>query len=224
MHSLVPSLLSTLKNKELSPVIGQKGLQGTVPCSGQSQHSEHSPHSLRRGKTEEGCSEYVGKLFFFFFDQSTALLVSHLCHIEQVQFSFSCLSAKKLAPIPPKGPFCQMGAMSDQSTGQPSPVSLSPTPPSTPSPYGFSYPQGYATISSPCQTQTATTPSLSSPPSLAGTLNKPRPIPKPPRQRPNLPPPQPPSTPGTSPQPLDHSSGLLDGLSPGESMSTGNCN
>ncbi|XP_011486712.1 rho GTPase-activating protein 44 isoform X4 [Oryzias latipes] len=166
----------TLKNKELSPVIGQKGLQGTVPCSGQSQHSEHSPHSLRR--------------------------------------------AKKLAPIPPKGPFCQMGAMSDQSTGQPSPVSLSPTPPSTPSPYGFSYPQGYATISSPCQTQTATTPSLSSPPSLAGTLNKPRPIPKPPRQRPNLPPPQPPSTPGTSPQPLDHSSGLLDGLSPGESMST----
>ncbi|XP_024140839.1 rho GTPase-activating protein 44 isoform X4 [Oryzias melastigma] len=166
----------TLKNKELSPVIGQKGLQGAVPCSGQSQHSEHSPHSLRR--------------------------------------------AKKLAPIPPKGPFCQMGAMSDQSTGQPSPVSLSPTPPSTPSPYGFSYPQGYATISSPCQTQTATTPSLSSPPSLAGTLTKPRPTPKPPRQRPNLPPPQPPSTPGTSPQPLDHSSGLLDGLSPGESMST----
>ncbi|XP_078794053.1 rho GTPase-activating protein 44 isoform X8 [Oryzias latipes] len=172
----IRKIQSTLKNKELSPVIGQKGLQGTVPCSGQSQHSEHSPHSLRR--------------------------------------------AKKLAPIPPKGPFCQMGAMSDQSTGQPSPVSLSPTPPSTPSPYGFSYPQGYATISSPCQTQTATTPSLSSPPSLAGTLNKPRPIPKPPRQRPNLPPPQPPSTPGTSPQPLDHSSGLLDGLSPGESMST----
>ncbi|KAF6727228.1 Rho GTPase-activating protein 44 [Oryzias melastigma] len=170
------TLKSTLKNKELSPVIGQKGLQGAVPCSGQSQHSEHSPHSLRR--------------------------------------------AKKLAPIPPKGPFCQMGAMSDQSTGQPSPVSLSPTPPSTPSPYGFSYPQGYATISSPCQTQTATTPSLSSPPSLAGTLTKPRPTPKPPRQRPNLPPPQPPSTPGTSPQPLDHSSGLLDGLSPGESMST----
>ncbi|XP_024140838.1 rho GTPase-activating protein 44 isoform X3 [Oryzias melastigma] len=172
----IRKIQSTLKNKELSPVIGQKGLQGAVPCSGQSQHSEHSPHSLRR--------------------------------------------AKKLAPIPPKGPFCQMGAMSDQSTGQPSPVSLSPTPPSTPSPYGFSYPQGYATISSPCQTQTATTPSLSSPPSLAGTLTKPRPTPKPPRQRPNLPPPQPPSTPGTSPQPLDHSSGLLDGLSPGESMST----
>lgn len=112
--------------------------------------------------------------------------------------------------------------MSDQSTGQPSPVSLSPTPPSTPSPYGFGYPQGYATISSPGQVaQMVTTPSLSSPPSLAGTLTKARPVPKPPRQRPNLPPPQPPTTPGTSPQPLDHSTGLLDGLSPGESMSTG---
>ncbi|XP_032430253.1 rho GTPase-activating protein 44-like isoform X4 [Xiphophorus hellerii] len=172
----IRKIQSTLKNKELSPVIGQKGLQGVVTPSGQSQHSEHSPHSLRR--------------------------------------------AKKLAPIPPKGPYCQTGAMSDQSTGQPSPVSLSPTPPSTPSPYGFSYPQGYATIGSPSQSQTATTPSLSSPPSLAGTLTKPRPTPKPPRQRPNLPPPQPPSTPGSSPQPLEHSSGLLDGLPPGESMST----
>ncbi|XP_056221812.1 rho GTPase-activating protein 44-like isoform X5 [Seriola aureovittata] len=166
----------TLKNKELSPVIGQKGIQGTMTSCGQSQHSEHSPHTLRR--------------------------------------------AKKLAPIPPKGPYCQTGAMSDQSTGQPSPVSLSPTPPSTPSPYGFSYPQGYATIGSPGQIQAATTPSLSSPPSLAGTLTKARPTPKPPRQRPSLPPPQPPTTPGASPQPLDHSAGLLDGLSPGESMST----
>uniref|UniRef100_A0A8C9XPI1 Rho GTPase-activating protein 44 n=1 Tax=Sander lucioperca TaxID=283035 RepID=A0A8C9XPI1_SANLU len=129
--------------------------------------------------------------------------------------------SKKLAPIPPKAPYCQSGAMSDQSTGQPSPVSLSPTPPSTPSPYSFSYPQGYATIGSPGQIQMATTPCLSSPPSLAGTLTKTRPTPKPPRQRPSLPPPQPPSTPGTSPQPLDHSTGLLDGLSPGESMSTG---
>ncbi|XP_035468877.1 rho GTPase-activating protein 44-like isoform X13 [Scophthalmus maximus] len=166
----------TLKNKELSPVIGQKGLQGTMTSSGQTQHSEHSPLTLRR--------------------------------------------AKKLAPIPPKVPYCQSGAMSDQSTGQPSPVSLSPTPPSTPSPYGFSYPQGYATIGSPVQSQMATTPCLSSPPSLAGTLTKARPTPKPPRQRPNLPPPQPPSTPGSSPQPLENSPGLLDGLSPGESMST----
>ncbi|XP_060884203.1 rho GTPase-activating protein 44-like isoform X2 [Labrus mixtus] len=169
----IRKIQSTLKNKELSPVIGQKG---TMTSSGQSQHCENSPHSLRR--------------------------------------------AKKLAPIPPKVPYCQTGAMSDQSTGQPSPVSLSPTPPSTPSPYGFSYPQGYATIGSPGQSQMATTPSLSSPPSLAGTLTKNRPTPKPPRQRPSLPPPQPPSTPGTSPQPLEHSTGMLDGLSPGESMST----
>ncbi|XP_035468876.1 rho GTPase-activating protein 44-like isoform X12 [Scophthalmus maximus] len=172
----IRKIQSTLKNKELSPVIGQKGLQGTMTSSGQTQHSEHSPLTLRR--------------------------------------------AKKLAPIPPKVPYCQSGAMSDQSTGQPSPVSLSPTPPSTPSPYGFSYPQGYATIGSPVQSQMATTPCLSSPPSLAGTLTKARPTPKPPRQRPNLPPPQPPSTPGSSPQPLENSPGLLDGLSPGESMST----
>nr|XP_046212303.1 rho GTPase-activating protein 44-like isoform X1 [Oncorhynchus gorbuscha] len=162
-----------LMNKELSPVIGQKGFQGTAPSGGPSQpSSEHSPHTLRR--------------------------------------------AKKLAPIPPKY-YSQSGGMSDQSTGQPSPVSLSPTPPSTPSPYGFGYPQGYATIGSPGQAQTAT---LSSPPSLAGTLTKARPTPKPPRQRPSLPPPQPPSTPGSSPQPLEHSGVLLDGLSPGESMST----
>ncbi|XP_055771805.1 rho GTPase-activating protein 44-like isoform X6 [Salvelinus fontinalis] len=171
----VRKIQSTLKNNELSPVIGQKGFQGTAPSGGLSQHSsEHSPHTLRR--------------------------------------------AKKLAPIPPK-PYSQSGGMSDQSTGQPSPVSLSPTPPSTPSLYGFSYPQGYATIGSPGQAQTAT-PSLSSPPSLAGTLTKARPTPKPPRQRPSLPPPQPPSTPGSSPQPLEHGGGLLDGLSPGESMST----
>ncbi|XP_029563910.1 rho GTPase-activating protein 44 isoform X2 [Salmo trutta] len=168
-------LTSTLKNNELSPVIGQKGFQGTAPSGGLSQHSsEHSPHTLRR--------------------------------------------AKKLAPIPPK-PYSQSGGMSDQSAGQPSPVSLSPTPPSTPSLYGFSYPQGYATIGSPGQAQTST-PSLSSPPSLAGTLTKARPTSKPPRQRPSLPPPQPPSTPGSSPQPLEHGGGLLDGLSPGESMST----
>ncbi|XP_061666243.1 rho GTPase-activating protein 44-like isoform X1 [Syngnathoides biaculeatus] len=163
----------TLKNKELSPVIGQKGFQATLSSGAQ---SENSPHTLRR--------------------------------------------AKKLAPIPPKVPYSQTGAVSEQSTGQPSPVSLSPTPPSTPSPYGFGYPQGYATIGSLGHVHMAGTPSLSSPPSLAGTLIKARPTPKPPRQRPNLPPPQPPSTPGTSPQPLDHSSGLLDGLSPGESMST----
>uniref|UniRef100_A0A6Q2Z7A9 Rho GTPase-activating protein 44 n=1 Tax=Esox lucius TaxID=8010 RepID=A0A6Q2Z7A9_ESOLU len=144
----------------------------------------------------------------------------------QLRFSpgvLSCLSAaKKLAPVPPK-PYSQSGGMCDQSPGQPSPVSLSPTPPSTPSPYGFSYPQGYATIGSPGQAQPAAAPSLSSPPSLVGALAKARPTPKPPRQRPSLPPPQPPGTPGSSPQPLEHSGGLLDGLSPGESMSTGKC-
>ncbi|XP_041939892.1 rho GTPase-activating protein 44-like isoform X2 [Alosa sapidissima] len=168
----------TLKNKELSPVIGQKAMQ-TAPSSGYSLCTEPSPHSLRK-------------------------------------------VSKKLAPIPPKCPYPPSGAMSDQSTGQPSPISLSPTPPSTPSPYSFSYPQGYATIASPGGggsggMQATTPPSLSSA-GATGTLPKARPAPKP-RQRPSLPPPQPPSTPGSSPQPLEHA-GLLEGLSPGESMST----
>nr|XP_046224864.1 rho GTPase-activating protein 44-like isoform X6 [Oncorhynchus gorbuscha] len=42
---------STLKNNELSPVIGQKGFQGTALSGGLSQHSsDHSPHTLRRAK------------------------------------------------------------------------------------------------------------------------------------------------------------------------------
>ncbi|XP_073801076.1 rho GTPase-activating protein 44 isoform X17 [Danio rerio] len=126
--------------------------------------------------------------------------------------------SKKLAPVPPKVPYGQSGGMSDQSTGQPSPVSLSPTPPSTPSPYGLSCPPGHAPTSSPGQTPLGGPHTLSSPPtSLTGTLTKSRPTPKP-RQRPSLPPPQPPTVPPTVPQPLEQ--GLLDGLSPGESMST----
>ncbi|XP_041861129.1 rho GTPase-activating protein 44 isoform X4 [Melanotaenia boesemani] len=133
--------------------------------------------------------------------------------------------SKKLAPVPPKVPYVQSGGMSDQSTGQPSPVSLSPTPPSTPSPYGLTCPPGQVPPSSPGQTPLGAHHSLSSPPSLTGTLTKSRPAPKP-RQRPSLPPPQPPTVPpGLSspamapiPQPLEQ--GLLDGLSPGESMST----
>ncbi|KAM4717199.1 rho GTPase-activating protein 44 isoform 3-T3 [Anableps anableps] len=177
----------SLKSKELSPVIGHKGIQvasPTVPpsCSlqscSQSPHStEHSPHALRKG-------------------------------------------SKKLAPVPPKVPYTQSGGMSDQSTGQPSPVSLSPTPPSTPSPYGLTCPPGQVPPSSPGQTPLGPTHSLSSPPSLSGTLTKSRPAPKP-RQRPSLPPPQPPPAPppmAPIPQPLEQ--GLLDGLSPGESMST----
>ncbi|XP_073801070.1 rho GTPase-activating protein 44 isoform X10 [Danio rerio] len=177
---------STLKSKELSPVIGHKAVQAsgsTVPPVGgqqsnsQSPHSaEHSPHTLRK-------------------------------------------VSKKLAPVPPKVPYGQSGGMSDQSTGQPSPVSLSPTPPSTPSPYGLSCPPGHAPTSSPGQTPLGGPHTLSSPPtSLTGTLTKSRPTPKP-RQRPSLPPPQPPTVPPTVPQPLEQ--GLLDGLSPGESMSTG---
>ncbi|XP_076121603.1 rho GTPase-activating protein 44 isoform X3 [Alosa pseudoharengus] len=181
---------STLKSKELSPVIGHKAIQVPVPtvpppggqqsCS-QSPHSaEHSPHTLRK-------------------------------------------ASKKLAPVPPKVPYGQSGCgssgMSDQSTGQPSPVSLSPTPPSTPSPYGLVCPPGQMTASSPGSAPSHT---LSSPPSLTGTLTKSRPTPKP-RQRPSLPPPQPPTVPGQTPPPppppLDQS--LLDGMSSGESMSTG---
>ncbi|XP_067313241.1 rho GTPase-activating protein 44 isoform X11 [Pseudorasbora parva] len=175
---------STLKSKELSPVIGHKAVQAagaTVPpvsgqqSSSQSPHSaEHSPHTLRK-------------------------------------------VSKKLAPVPPKVPYGQSGGMSDQSTGQPSPVSLSPTPPSTPSPYGLGCPPGHAPTSSPGQTPLGGPHTLSSPPSLTGTLTKSRPTPKP-RQRPSLPPPQPPTVPPTVPQPLEQ--GLLDGLSPGESMST----
>ncbi|XP_072550488.1 rho GTPase-activating protein 44 isoform X8 [Salminus brasiliensis] len=126
-------------------------------------------------------------------------------------------ASKKLAPVPPKVPYGQSGGMSDQSTGQPSPVSLSPTPPSTPSPYGLGCPPGHAPASSPGQAPLGAPHSLSSPPSLTGTLTKSRPTPKP-RQRPSLPPPQPPTIPPTAPQPMEQ--GLLDGLSPGESMST----
>ncbi|XP_033826314.1 LOW QUALITY PROTEIN: rho GTPase-activating protein 44 [Periophthalmus magnuspinnatus] len=187
-----PRLTSSLKSKELSPVIGHKAIQVATPtvppnCSPQSSsqcpHStEHSPHSLRKG-------------------------------------------SKKLAPVPPKVPYTQSGGMPDQSAGQPSPVSLSPTPPSTPSPYGLSCPPGPLPPSSPGQTPLGGPHSLSSPPSLTGTLTKSRPAPKP-RQRPSLPPPQPPSVPpgligpssASVPQPLEQ--GLMDGLSPGESMST----
>ncbi|XP_036829683.1 rho GTPase-activating protein 44 isoform X5 [Oncorhynchus mykiss] len=192
--------IGTLRSKESSPVIGHKGVQvagPTVPpgvgqqsCS-QSPHStEHSPHTMRKG-------------------------------------------SKKPAPIPPKVPagYGQSGSggISDQSTGQPSPVSLSPTPPSTPSPYGLAGPPqapGGLGASSPGQTplcgSLGSLGSLSSPPSLTGTLGKSRPTPKP-RQRPSLPPPQPPTVPQpgatpVGPGPLEQ--GILDGLSPGESMST----
>ncbi|XP_043924732.1 rho GTPase-activating protein 44 isoform X2 [Protopterus annectens] len=177
-------LTSNLKNKEVSPITGQKGGPSTnqIGSSGNIQQTagtgqpstDLSPHAIRK-------------------------------------------AAKKLAPIPPKVPFGQPGATADQSPGQPSPVSLSPTPPSTPSPYGISYTQGCSL--SPGLVSPAATPSLSSPPSLTSTLTKSRPTPKP-RQRPTLPPPQPPtpSLSGTSPQSMEHP--VIDGISPGESMST----
>ncbi|XP_015847875.1 rho GTPase-activating protein 44 isoform X5 [Peromyscus maniculatus bairdii] len=125
--------------------------------------------------------------------------------------------SKKLAPIPPKVPFVQPGTVSDQPTGQPSPVSLSPTPPSTPSPYGLSYPPGYSLASG--QLSPASAPPLASPSVFTSTLAKSRPTPKP-RQRPTLPPPQPPSVSLSASSPQSTENPMLDGMSPGESMST----
>ncbi|XP_053749098.1 rho GTPase-activating protein 44 isoform X4 [Panthera pardus] len=126
--------------------------------------------------------------------------------------------SKKLAPIPPKVPFGQPGAVADQPAGQPSPLSLSPTPPSTPSPYGLSYPQGYS-LASGQLSPAAAAPALASPSGFTSAAAKSRPTPKP-RQRPTLPPPQPPtvSLPAPSPQSTEHP--VLDGVAPGESMST----
>ena len=180
--------------------------------SSQSPHStEHSPHTLHKGQHLTGI-----EVFSIYILNRNTCCVTRLCRVFP--------GSKKLAPVPPKVPY---GGMSDQSTGQPSPVSLSPTPPSTPSPYGLACPPGLVPPSSPGQTPLGAPHSLSSPPSLTGTLTKSRPTPKP-RQRPSLPPPQPPTVPpgltglamAPVPQPLEQ--GLLDGLSPGESMSTGN--
>ncbi|KAJ8251406.1 hypothetical protein GJAV_G00221000 [Gymnothorax javanicus] len=182
-----PRLASSLKNKELSPMVGHKGIQvpgptvpptGVPPGSSQAQSSEHSPHTLRK-------------------------------------------VSKKLAPVPPKVPYVQSGGMSDQSTGHPSPVSLSPTPPSTPSPYGLGCPPGYATMSSPGQPASAgSVHSLSSPPSLTGDAHQVPPRPKA-QAKAQPAPPSAPNRPSTfqhqpsanGPHPARH-------LGPGESMST----
>ncbi|XP_056257586.1 rho GTPase-activating protein 44 isoform X5 [Seriola aureovittata] len=182
----------SLKSKELSPVIGHKAIQVAGPTVPPSSSPQSSSQSPH--STE------------------------HSPHTLRK-------GSKKLAPVPPKVPYGQSGGMSDQSTGQPSPVSLSPTPPSTPSPYGLACPPGQVPPSSPGQTPLGAPHSISSPPSLTGTLTKSRPTPKP-RQRPSLPPPQPPTAPpgfsglATAPVPQPLEQGLLDGLSPGESMST----
>eukprot|EP00071_Canis_lupus_P040747 XP_022274304.1 rho GTPase-activating protein 44 isoform X4 [Canis lupus familiaris] len=179
---------STAKSKELSPGSGQKG----SPGSSQGMLCAGTQPGAQAGASPSQQPP----------DQSPHTLRK---------------VSKKLAPIPPKAPFGQPGAGTDQSAGQPSPLSLSPTPPSTPSPYGLSYPQGYALASG--QLSPAAAPPLASPAGFAGAAAKSRPTPKP-RQRPTLPPPQPPTVglPAPSPQSAEHP--VLDGMAPGESMST----
>ncbi|XP_026903443.2 rho GTPase-activating protein 44 isoform X3 [Acinonyx jubatus] len=183
---------SASKSKELSPGSGQKGSPGS---------SQGTPCMGTQPGAPPGASPSQPPP-----DQSPHTLRK---------------VSKKLAPIPPKVPFGQPGAVADQSAGQPSPLSLSPTPPSTPSPYGLSYPQGYSLASgqlSPAAAAPAA-PALASPAGFTSAAAKSRPTPKP-RQRPTLPPPQPPtvSLPAPSPQSTEHP--VLDGVAPGESMST----
>ncbi|XP_019497054.1 PREDICTED: rho GTPase-activating protein 44 isoform X6 [Hipposideros armiger] len=179
----------TSKSKELSPGSGQKG----SPAS-----SQGVPCAGTQPGAQAGTSPSQPPA-----DQSPHTLRK---------------VSKKLAPNPPKVPFVQLGTVTDQSAGQPSPLSLSPTPPSTPSPYGLSYPQGYS-LASGQLSPAAAAPPLASPSSFTSTLTKSRPTPKP-RQRPTLPPPQPPTVnlSASSPQSTEHP--MLDGMSPGESMST----
>ncbi|XP_044105068.1 rho GTPase-activating protein 44 isoform X2 [Neovison vison] len=180
---------STAKSKELSPGSGQKGSPGS---------SQGTPSAGMQPGPQAGPSPSQPPP-----DQSPHTLRK---------------VSKKLAPIPPKVPFGQPGAVTEQSAGQPSPLSLSPTPPSTPSPYGLSYPQGYS-LASGQLSPAAAAPPLASPAGFTSSATKSRPTPKP-RQRPTLPPPQPPtvSLPAPSPQSTEHP--VLDGMAPGESMST----
>ncbi|KAM5309231.1 rho GTPase-activating protein 44 isoform 4-T4 [Glossophaga mutica] len=179
----------TSKGKELSPGSGQKG----TPGSSQGALCTGTQPGMQSGTSPSQLPA----------DQSPHTLRK---------------VSKKLAPIPPKVPFGQPGAATEQSPSQPSPLSLSPTPPSTPSPYGLSYPQGYP-LASGQLSPAAAAPPLASPSSFTSTLTKSRPTPKP-RQRPTLPPPQPPTVnlSASSPQSTEHP--VLDGMSPGESMST----
>uniref|UniRef100_A0A8C6G2R6 Rho GTPase-activating protein 44 n=1 Tax=Moschus moschiferus TaxID=68415 RepID=A0A8C6G2R6_MOSMO len=177
------------KSKELSPGSGQKGSPGS---------SQGTPSTGTQPGVQPGMSPGQPPA-----DQSPHTLRK---------------VSKKLAPIPPKVPFGQPGTLPEQPASQPSPLSLSPTPPSTPSPYGLSYPPGYS-LASGQLSPAAPAPPLASPSGFTGALSKSRPTPKP-RQRPTLPPPQPPtvSLAASSPQSSEHP--VLDGVSPGESMST----
>ncbi|XP_023043858.1 rho GTPase-activating protein 44 isoform X5 [Piliocolobus tephrosceles] len=189
-----PERTSTTKSKELSPGSAQKGSPGSsqgTACAG----TQPGAQPGAQPGTSPSPSQPPA-------DQSPHTLRK---------------VSKKLAPIPPKVPFGQPGAVADQSAGQPSPVSLSPTPPSTPSPYGLSYPQGYSLASG--QLSPASAPPLASPSVFTSTLSKSRPTPKP-RQRPTLPPPQPPTVNLSASSPQSTEPPVLDGMSPGESMST----
>uniref|UniRef100_A0A2K6ABE5 Rho GTPase-activating protein 44 n=1 Tax=Mandrillus leucophaeus TaxID=9568 RepID=A0A2K6ABE5_MANLE len=186
-----PERTSTTKSKELSPGSAQKGSPGSsqgTACAGTQPGAQPGAHPSPSQPPADQSPHSLRKV------------------------------SKKLAPIPPKVPFGQPGAVADQSAGQPSPVSLSPTPPSTPSPYGLSYPQGYSLASG--QLSPAAAPPLASPSVFTSTLSKSRPTPKP-RQRPTLPPPQPPTVNLSASSPQSTEPPMLDGMSPGESMSTG---
>ncbi|KAI6075581.1 Rho GTPase-activating protein 44 isoform X2 [Aix galericulata] len=186
---------STLKPKELSPVSGPQKGSGQQAAAAPPSPAEQSPRSLRKG----GCPA---------------------ARPPPRAPRPADRPSKKLAPIPPKAP---SGGTSEPPAGQPSPASLSPTPPSTPAPYGLAYPQGYCLASGQLSPAAAPSPSPPPPPlpPLGGSVTKSRPVPKP-RQRPSLPPPQPPtaSASGSSPQPAEPP--LLDAVAPGESVPTGN--
>ncbi|XP_057573190.1 rho GTPase-activating protein 44 isoform X1 [Hippopotamus amphibius kiboko] len=181
---------STSKSKELSPGSGQKGSPGS---------SQGTSSVGTQPGTQPGAS----------LSQPPADQSPHT--LRKV--------SKKLAPIPPKVPFGQPGSLPEPpAAGQPSPLSLSPTPPSTPSPYGLSYPPG-CSLASGQLSPAAAVPPLASPSGFTGALSKSRPTPKP-RQRPTLPPPQPPTVSLAASSPLSAEHPVLDGMSPGESMST----
>ncbi|XP_037265470.1 rho GTPase-activating protein 44 isoform X1 [Falco rusticolus] len=115
--------------------------------------------------------------------------------------------AKKLAPIPPRA------AAGEQGGGQPSPASLSPTPPSTPSPYG---PPGAPPGACLPAGQPPPPPAPLPPPAAAA---KSRPSAKP-RPRPALPPPpQPPPAAPAPPQPPELP--RLDAAGPGDAALAG---
>uniref|UniRef100_A0A8C3D8C1 Rho GTPase-activating protein 44 n=1 Tax=Corvus moneduloides TaxID=1196302 RepID=A0A8C3D8C1_CORMO len=115
--------------------------------------------------------------------------------------------AKKLAPIPPR-------AAGEAGGGQPSPASLSPTPPSTPSPYG---PLGAPPGAPPGASPGAGPPPLL--PSPAAAAPRARAAPKA-RPRPALPPPpQPPPAAPAPPQPPEPP--RLDTAGPGDGALTG---